>query len=328
MLVIRNTVTACLDVWRCVLAGEGRHLCFSVNGVPVPHHGRYAREDRLLLDRGLEAVFGKKAELRAAGVVLVATQTVEQSLDIYADILITDLCPGDVLLQRLGRMHRHERPDRTRPAGFELPKAIVLTPDEPDLRGLLNEKGLPVRGGAWGFGSVYEDLRVLQLIWDCLKNLQPLKIPEHNREFVERCTHPEALQKLESASPGWKKHGEKCLGVGLARKQQAKLNLLPWNLFDLAGDFKELMCLEDKLDRKVKTRLGLEDRRLKFKTPVISVLGGQIQELSLPGHWFTWRPLDEKEEPDSVERDGDNWVIKVGAWRFLYSAAGLERMQE
>ncbi|WP_433393422.1 CRISPR-associated helicase Cas3' [Micromonospora sp. KLBMP9576] len=52
--------------------------------------------------------------------VVVATQLAEQSFDVDADVLVTDIAPIDLLLQRLGRVHRHTRPDR-----FRLPKVFV-----------------------------------------------------------------------------------------------------------------------------------------------------------------------------------------------------------
>ena len=55
----------------------------------------------------MEALLGKDNR-PSGGCVAVGTQTLEQSLDIDADLLITDLCPADVLLQRIGRLHRHD----------------------------------------------------------------------------------------------------------------------------------------------------------------------------------------------------------------------------
>jgi CRISPR/Cas system-associated endonuclease/helicase Cas3 len=58
----------------------------------------------------VEAIFGKADPETGVGmerrpIVLCGTQTLEQSLDIDADLLITDLAPMDVLLQRFGRLH-------------------------------------------------------------------------------------------------------------------------------------------------------------------------------------------------------------------------------
>ena len=132
-------------------------MLFSCQGVAALHHGRFAAEDRNLLDAAVEEQVGANRE--GGGRVVIGTQTLEQSLDIDADLLITDLCPMDVLLQRIGRLHRHERPEG-RPAGFESAVCHVLLPDGDDLSPLLkrgsNRNGL-------GPGSyVYEDLRILE----------------------------------------------------------------------------------------------------------------------------------------------------------------------
>lgn len=86
-------------------------------------HARYRFTDRQDKERRVLDNYGRMAS-RESGRILVATQVVEQSLDLDFDWMLTQICPVDLLFQRLGRLHRHERP---RPAGFELPHCSVLS---------------------------------------------------------------------------------------------------------------------------------------------------------------------------------------------------------
>lgn len=102
----------------------------TMTGLPLDlFHARYCYSHRQ--EKELDAIerFGPKGN-RGKGRILVATQVVEQSLDVDFDWLITQLCPVDLLFQRMGRLHRHARP--TRPPGFETPLCTVLLPEGDD----------------------------------------------------------------------------------------------------------------------------------------------------------------------------------------------------
>ncbi|MFB7411471.1 CRISPR-associated endonuclease Cas3'' [Streptomyces sp. NPDC056202] len=114
-LVLRNTVNRAQRAYRA--------LASAFPGDRVILHGRLttsARADRTerLLDQ-----LGPGATPRPGRLILVATQVAEQSFDIDADLLITDIAPVDLLLQRVGRLHRHST--TVRPGHLRRPTVYV-----------------------------------------------------------------------------------------------------------------------------------------------------------------------------------------------------------
>lgn len=76
-------------------------------------HARYPLEERLNREQLAIDRFGKQGQ-RPEKAILVATQVVEQSLDLDFDVMFTDLAPVDLVLQRAGRLHRHARSAKER----------------------------------------------------------------------------------------------------------------------------------------------------------------------------------------------------------------------
>ncbi|WP_142502772.1 CRISPR-associated helicase Cas3' [Klebsiella sp. 2680] len=101
---IRNSVDDAIRIYRQLL-GRG--------GIPAENlllfHSRFAFYDRQRIENQALAQFGKKGGTQRSGKVLIATQVIEQSLDIDLDEMISDLAPVDLLIQRAGRLQRHIR---------------------------------------------------------------------------------------------------------------------------------------------------------------------------------------------------------------------------
>ena len=83
-----------------------------------------AEREKLLLERlGKHSTPAQRNRL-----IVVGTQVLEQSLDIDFDFMATELCPMDLLLQRIGREHRHA--GRTRPQKLQAAHCSVLVPGD------------------------------------------------------------------------------------------------------------------------------------------------------------------------------------------------------
>ena len=316
VLVIRNTVAGCLAVQVEVEQHEGdggNSLALRLGDRPVPHHSRYCPEDRKALDMAVERALSPTAPT-GRGVVVVATQTVEQSLDIDADLLITDLCPMDVLLQRMGRLHRHRR---ARPPGFESARVEVLVPDV-GLGSYLREDGRAP--GPHGLGTVYEDLTILLATWRCLE-VGTITVPDDCRRLVEETTHPERLASLcASQGPAWIKHSERTGATRLAHKRLADLQCVDW-----ARSYFECGFPED-LEQRAKTRLSdLEDRRVELARPVRTPFGHVVSEVKVPG--VLARDMSVEGAVEATQ-DSAGFTFSVGPAAFRYTRLGLERDAE
>lgn len=130
-------------------------------------HARFRFTDRQTREQQVLDHYGRHAK-RDRGRILVATQVVEQSLDLDLDWLITQICPVDLLFQRLGRLHRHVRP---RPEGFENPLCTILT----------------ASGTNYDLHKViYGNTRVLWRTQRLLESSATIEFPGAYREWIER----------------------------------------------------------------------------------------------------------------------------------------------
>ena len=117
--IILNTVRKAQEVYEKISA-------LLDNAEVVLYHARFTMPDRALKEKELLEHMGKNSDQSdRRRFILIGTQVLEQSLDYDADIMITQLCPMDLLLQRMGRLHRHKR---KRPQKLE--KAVCLIMDE------------------------------------------------------------------------------------------------------------------------------------------------------------------------------------------------------
>jgi CRISPR-associated endonuclease/helicase Cas3 len=117
-VVVRNTVG------RVQEAAARLEAEFGTDAVTVTH-AQFLACDRAINDQDLLHRFGRPGPTRKRPPlhIVVASQVVEQSLDVDFDLMVTDLAPIDLLLQRIGRLHRH---DRERPVLLREPRCAVV----------------------------------------------------------------------------------------------------------------------------------------------------------------------------------------------------------
>ncbi len=279
VLLIRNTVDAAQAVLRSVIGQGGSDLLMKLNGVPTLHHSRFFVEDRERLDNVVEETLTTDEDRPPLGCIVIGTQTLEQSLDIDADILLTDLCPMDVLLQRIGRLQRkHTMP---RPHGYESPMAWVLAP----AKGLdyLIYEGFDNGLGAWttqdgNINGIYYDLVGIEITRRKLTEWPVWRIPEMNRLLVESATHPDSKAHMlnsmdENRQAKWRNYDQTIYNKVVHERTAAEIVSLD-----------RFSRMPEYYPEVAKTRMGDIGATLVLDDGTIGPFGEPIKTITLPEH--------------------------------------------
>lgn len=163
-------------------------------------HSRFTMADRQKIEEELLTKIGKSSVPETRNLIVVGTQILEQSLDIDFDFMITQLAPMDLLLQRIGRLHRHT--NRKRPRGLEEPICIVCKSEE-------NDAGSKQIYGEWLLKRTEELLTDIITLPD---DISPL-VQETYRK----------MRKDEKLYTFWEKHRE----IQENKERRAKSHRLP-----------------------------------------------------------------------------------------------------
>ncbi|MGY6275381.1 CRISPR-associated helicase/endonuclease Cas3 [Methylomonas sp. MgM2] len=291
-------------------------------------HSRFIFADRRKIEQTVLGWFGpESSERRKKGHLLIATQVVEQSLDLDFDWLITQLCPVDLLFQRIGRLHRHAKNNSGRPAGFSKPVCTVLLPETIDYdlhaviygnsrvlwrtQQLLEEAGLH-GGSKLTFPDVYRDWIEKVYDEDAWKS-EPESVRNSYEQFDKesQASRYNALSTLRK-NPGLDDNDANV--AALTRDGEMSLNVLPMYL---DGQGRECLLNGDPLKEL--------DESSKAETLSLNTVG-------VPRGWANSAGFP-RIEPDGLVRlvlkkDSENmFLLEYGNKRYFYqSNTGFERL--
>jgi len=210
VLWICNTVDAAQRQYRLFME-------LSSGGFPVGLlHSRFPFWRREELEAEWMERFGKEGQTRC-GSILVSTQVVEQSVDLDADLLITELAPTDMLLQRLGRLWRHERGKRpineTR---------LIIIEEESSLDAFRDMEPKEIVKLMGSKAKVYAPFILLRSL-EVWKEQQEVSIPRQIRHLIES-----TYEDREDETASWLELAAEWFGTDSAKKMLALRNSNLW----------------------------------------------------------------------------------------------------
>ena len=217
---VRNTVQDAIDAYHQMLD----------RGIKADDillfHSRFTQLDRGQIEQQVLDTFGKASNsTKRRGKLLIATQVFQESLDADADIMVSDLCPIDYLIQRAGRLHRHKRDANGNPIDTTdarpAPVLKILAPvfdNNPDSKWY--SKLFTTAQ------YVYRHVGQLWLTMQILQQKGEIKLPQDARELIESVYSSQSQSQIPH-------HLEQASiienSANKARSSRGKTNRIQWD---------------------------------------------------------------------------------------------------
>lgn len=259
---IRNTVKSARQSYQDLLDADVESDRLSL------FHSRFAMIDRQEIENRTLKQFGEDStHEHRKGQVLIATQVVEQSLDLDFDVMITDLAPIDLIIQRAGRLRRHIRDiqgNRIRENGAQDQRGTatlyLFSPDP-----VMDADANWLKPDHSGTQVIYPHVGKLWLTAKRLTGQGKLTMPEDARTLIEAVYSSVAESDIPEALLEASLDAE---GKNMVQKSMADLNVLKLNkgYTWLSGDWDE--------ETKIPTRLSEEET---FSVVLVVVDNSQLK---------------------------------------------------
>ncbi len=177
-------------------------------------HSRFPHKWRMEIENKVIDFFGKNRQHRPKRAILVATQVIEQSLDLDFDLLLSDLAPIDLLIQRIGRLHRHQADSR--PEKLTSPVCVIAAP--------AYDQKIP----AYGNDSFVYDAYLLAKTHLILKDKVKLDLPVDSDSLIEFVYSLEDVPWItEAENKGLIILRKKMLSENERSREKSKIFLIP-----------------------------------------------------------------------------------------------------
>jgi CRISPR-associated endonuclease/helicase Cas3 len=252
--------------------------------------GERARREQVLLN-----AFSRRGR-RPQRCVVVATQVIEQSLDLDFDFMVSDLAPIDLLIQRAGRLHRHHRPSR--PHLLELPRLGWSCSALPETAKALEKDCLPYAG------HILLRTRLL------LEGRKDLSLPEENDSLLAQVYEDKAVPSEELRNL-WEESQR-----SLKKTIKDARNRVSTSLVSLVSDakprklFRSLTQVQEEDDPSVYAKLQAKTRDIDASVTLVCLrfdAEGNRPHLRRAPDAARQRELQEQ----SVTLSGASWVPKI-----------------